>query len=123
LKEAGVSFSSLVALVFCVSALAAGQLLFKLVSARLVSSFDILTLATDWRLIVALTIYASATLTWIWVLREVPLSRAYPFAALTYIIVPIGAAFFLDEGISPIYWGGIVLIVAGVAVCGLATTN
>jgi drug/metabolite transporter (DMT)-like permease len=123
LKEVGVSFSSLVALIFCVAALAGGQLLFKLVSVRLVSGSDILTLATDWRLITALTVYASATLAWIWVLREVPLSRAYPFAALTYIIVPVGAAFFLNEGVSPIYWGGIALIIAGVVVCGLATAN
>lgn len=57
-----------------------------------------------------------STLLWIWVLRTLPLSIAYPFMALAFIIVPLLAHFLLHEPFSLRNLAGGVLIAVGVVV-------
>lgn len=73
--------------------IAVGQLMFKRVSISLgdVQGLNMiaLKLATDPLFILALMLYGSATILWVLALREVPLSIAYPFTALAFVLVPL----------------------------------
>ena len=66
--------------------------------------------------IAALALYGGATLLWVMVLRETPLSRAYVFVALAFALVPMGAAIFFQESLGSRYYFGLLLVVAGVVV-------
>ncbi len=58
-----------------------GQVMFKVLSGRLdaPSPASLVKLFLDPLMILALTIYAIGTVVWIYLLRKVPLSNAYPF--------------------------------------------
>ena len=98
--------------------LAMGQFLFK--KAALAGAAQPLPWAfiNGW-MFAALTLYGCATLLWVWVLRTTPLSVAYPFAALAFVIVPLGAAGFLGESVNVRQLLGIALIVSGILVSNL----
>ena len=66
--------------------------------------------------LVAVTLYGIATLAWVYVLKMVPLSMAYSFMALTFVLVPLMAAFFLKEPLTVKYAIGACLIIAGLLV-------
>jgi drug/metabolite transporter (DMT)-like permease len=67
-------------------------------------------------LIAGVTILGGATLLWIWILRSVPLSIAYPFMALAFVLVPAFSYFIFDEAISWMQVIGFLLIATGVVV-------
>lgn len=99
--------------------LAAGQLLFKLTATRspTVAQFsDLRHLLYDPLLWLALLLYAVATVLWIFLLQRVALMHAYPFAALAFVLVPIGASVFFGERLSPGIILGTALIVIGICV-------
>jgi len=60
-----------------------------------------------------------STLLWIWVLRTLPLSLAYPFMALAFIIVPVLGHFLLHEPLGVRNLLGGVLIALGVVVVSI----
>ena len=101
--------------------LAVGQVLFKLAGREVVlvrQWSDIAGLfATPW-LWVALVVYGGATLLWIVLLQRVPLSRAYPFAALGFVLVPAASAWLFGERITLPYVLGAALVVVGILVIG-----
>ena len=103
----------------CVLSLGIGQLLFKLAAQDLTSSgaaFSLLSLATNTWLLISLLVYGSATILWVWILRSVPLTVAYPFFALSFVIVPLLSSVFLGEHVDLNYWIGIGLIIFGIIV-------
>ncbi|BFU96115.1 MAG: hypothetical protein NTNFB02_28370 [Nitrospira sp.] len=51
---------------------------------------------------------------WLYVLRWVPLSIAFPLASVVHVLIPLGSWFFLGETMSPLRWCGIALIVIGI---------
>ena len=53
-------------------------------------------------------------LTWLFVLKRVPLSVAAPFVALVYVIVPLASRSVFNDSIYPRMWMGMLLIVIGV---------
>jgi drug/metabolite transporter (DMT)-like permease len=57
-----------------------------------------------------------AAVCWILTLRQLSVSTAYPFMALSFVIVPTGALVFLGEHVTALQWLGCCVIVAGVAV-------
>ena len=75
-----------------------------------------LTLLKSPLFFVALVAYALSVLTWLAVLRKVPLGVAMPFVALTYVAVPIAARVAFGDPISLRTVGGTALIIAGVLV-------
>ena len=103
----------------CVALLAAGQMLFKIA-------------ATQWRidgwtwatvrgflspsLLMALTLYAVATILWVFILRTVPLNLAFSVYALVFLLVPVSAHFILDESLTLKTLVGAAIIVLGVIV-------
>ena len=106
--------SPYLALMIFTVTLAVGQLLFKLVAGRADWSRPGETLALDPALWLALIFYGGATVLWVWILKQVPLTLAYPFVAVGFILVPFGAWAFFGEPITWRYTAGVGLIVAGV---------
>jgi multidrug transporter EmrE-like cation transporter len=95
--------------------LAVGQLLFK--KAALAGAGEALPWAFINRWIfLAILLYGAATLIWTWVLRTTPLSVAYPFAALAFVLVPLLAAAVYGEPLTARVLMGAALIVAGIVV-------
>jgi drug/metabolite transporter (DMT)-like permease len=103
-------------------AIAAGQILFKRAAGQLASGADhwLLTLARLPTMWVAVALYAGATVLWVRILTTIPLSRAYPFVALAFVLVPAAGYLFFDESINAKYAFGTVLIIAGVIVAARA---
>ena len=58
--------------------------------------------------------YVTALVSWLYVLRKVPLSIAFPLINVVHVLVPLGASIFLNEQVSPRRWAGITLILLGV---------
>jgi len=59
-------------------------------------------------------IYLAATLFWLYILSKVDLSFAYPFLALSYVLIIIASRLFLGESISSMRWAGVIVICLGV---------
>ncbi len=97
--------------------LAGGQLLFKR-AAQAIAGVPVpglpAALATDTAFWAALALYGGSTLLWVWILSRVPLSQAYPWAALGAVIVPLAATLLFGETVRPIFWFGAALIAAGI---------
>jgi len=94
--------------------LASGQILFKQAALRLGETITITSLLFNGWLMAALTLYGAATVLWVLILRTTPLSLAYPFAALGFIIVPTAAYFIFKEELSIYYIFGAACIGAGI---------
>jgi len=63
-----------------------------------------------------LFIYGISMLLWLYGLTKVDLSYAYPFLALSYILVIAGSWYFLGESISILRFIGVMIICIGVFV-------
>ena len=103
-----------------------GQILFKktaLSISKTLSSGDglgliegiIKALSIPW-LYLALSVYAVATIFWLYILQRIPLPLAYPFSALAMVIVPVAATFIFGDKLSWSYWIGVILIFSGIVV-------
>jgi undecaprenyl phosphate-alpha-L-ara4N flippase subunit ArnE len=101
-----------------VAALAAGQILFKLAAGGAGASASTAPvwfgITLGWPLALGLMLYVGATGAWLALLREVPLSLAYPAMALAYVIVPLLAHWTLGEALRWQAMAGGGLIVLGV---------
>ena len=95
--------------------IAGGQVLFKQAGVRGADAPFVRTLF-DPTFILAVGLYGIATLMWVYVLKTVPLSAAYTFMALSYVVVPLLAVVFLDETLGLKYALGAGLIIAGLLV-------
>lgn len=98
--------------------IAAGQVMFKLVSARVAGADlrGLLALAADPLLIAALSIYGFGTILWIYVLKQVPLTLAYSFMGLTFVFVPLLAHLLLGEAVSWRTATGAFFIIVGLVI-------
>jgi drug/metabolite transporter (DMT)-like permease len=103
----------------CVLLLAIGQILFK--SAAGQWHIDGWTWATvksflSPAMLVALVIYAIATVLWVYVLRSAPLVLAYALFSLAFVVTPVLAHFTLGEPLGMRTLVGSAVIVAGVVI-------
>ncbi len=57
-----------------------------------------------------------AACTWMLAVSRIELSKAYPFVAMTFVLVPLAASLFLSEGLTLRTLAGAALIVLGIAV-------
>lgn len=67
------------------------------------------------QLVGGLALYVVPITFWILILRTNELSKVQPMLAIVYAITPILSILFLHETVSLMRWGGIFLIIAGVA--------
>jgi drug/metabolite transporter (DMT)-like permease len=58
--------------------------------------------------------YAVSVLTWLFVLKRVPLAVAAPFVALVYVLVPLASRTVFGDQIHPRMWLGMFLVTVGV---------
>lgn len=63
--------------------------------------------------LVGLGLYGVGALLWLFVLGRAPLSLAYPFVGLGFILTMLAGAFFLGENVSATRILGTLLIAAG----------
>ena len=109
-------------LVFVVLSISYGQVLFKSTAqaAKGKPLFEggILALISQPSLYAAFVLYFIATMAWIWLLRNVELSMAYPFMALCFLIVPLASTYYFNEPLTSKYFIGV-----GFIICGLAIIN
>ena len=61
-----------------------------------------------------LFLFGLSALVWLVVLSRASLSFAYPFAALTYVLILLFDLFILDETVPLLRWAGVAFIVAGI---------
>ena len=95
--------------------IAAGQVMFKMTGMKLAAfpTQPVQSALLSPIFIGALALYGGATLLWVYVLKSVPLSYAYSFMALTFVIVPVLANFWLGEPLTAKYFLGMGLVIAG----------
>ncbi len=96
--------------------LSCGQFLFKFAALKIntsnLQSFIISTI--NIYTIVGFMFFCLSAFLWLFILKTTPLSIAYPFMALGFLIVPIGSYFFFNETLSIDYLIGVCLIVTGI---------
>lgn len=98
----------------CALSLCVGQILFKVAANAMKTGAVILDRQVYLPFAGAIAIYGVATLAWVWALQYVPLSKAFPFVAIGYIVVPAAGWFLFGERISSTYMLGGAFILAGV---------
>lgn len=99
--------------------MAIGQILFKLGADQLKAatlSGLFISILSNYYLAAAILLYATTILLWVYVLKTLPLSAAYPITALAFIIVPILSSVILGEKLTLQAAAGSLLIVSGIAV-------
>lgn len=99
--------------------ISAGQVLFKVASATVAQGLGWRAVVTSPALLAALALYGLGTALWIAVLARVDLARAYPFAALSFVLVPLLSHFVLGERLGPAYVAGVAFLAAGIVLCQL----
>ena len=93
-----------------------GQVLFKCVGLRWSAGRGFLALLLDPYFVLAMAVYAAATLSWIVVLRIVPLGLAYAFTALGFVVVPLFSTLLFGEELGWRYVIGLGLVISGLIV-------
>ena|SRR5438045_5140422 len=53
---------------------------------------------------------------WLYILKYIPLSIAFPLSRAVDVLVPISCWLILKEAISPLRWGGIALVIVGLVI-------
>jgi drug/metabolite transporter (DMT)-like permease len=103
--------------------LGGGQLLFKLAAERLVVGQGPVTLLASFisrPMFAALALYALATVLWVYLLHGLALSRAYPFIALAFALVPLLAWLMLGETLGVRYWLGLAVMLTGLYIISMS---
>jgi len=85
------------------------------------SKFDyLLAMYTDIGVLSGLGAAVLASVCWALALEKAGLGFAYPFMALSFIIVPLATRVLFQEVLSPVQFVGLLLIAIGVAMNALA---
>lgn len=101
---------------------AGGQFILKLASGELQMSGSIWQLGLsmiNFKMISAIACFVSSMLIWIFVLRKLELSIAYPMVSLGYVFVMLLSFYFLQEQLYLTKLLGTGLIVCGVVVINI----
>lgn len=116
------SYASLGLILISVIAAAGGQLMLKrgmqlaTASSHASGRSLVLTAVTTPWIPLGLCVFGLSAMVWLAALSRVPLSLAYPFNALGYLLILGTSVLFLHERVSPLTWAGTVLVVAGLII-------
>ena len=80
------------------------------------SSGTIIQVLRNGNLLLAILLYLGSLITWSFVIKNIPLSRAYPTIGLVFITVPIFSKLILGEFISLKTYIGSAIIATGVTI-------
>jgi drug/metabolite transporter (DMT)-like permease len=70
-----------------------------------------------------LAVFALSAVAWLAVLSRVPLSVAYPFNALGYLIILAASVLLLHERATMLTWAGSLLVVSGLVIVVLSQSS
>lgn len=121
MRTSGMSLGTLSLVIGTIVLLSAGQVLFKFAASGLNISRPMSLLSIP--LLAALAIYGIATLAWLFVLSKVPLSVAYPYYGLGFLVVPLLSWLILNEPLRPSVLIGGIVIAIGVVITSLGTSS
>ena len=105
-------------LVAYAAGMSGGQILFKMAALRYGAGGGsladrMLGLASNVYFISALVLYGGYAILWVWILSFTPLSRAYPFVALAFVLTPLLGGLLFGDAISLRLIAGLILILGG----------
>ncbi len=101
-------------IVACVVIMTIGQILFKQVAVNYNKAGSVWDWGVLGLLVVAGTLYVLSTGLWVIALRFVDISKAYPYFALGFVLVPLVGAWMFGETLNWRYGLGVMFIVTGV---------
>lgn len=93
-----------------------GQILFKYVSLIINSGIPIFSYKVYFFTVLAFLVSGSSSIVWIYLLRNIELSKAYPFMAMSFVLVPVLGKFIYGEQLSLLYFLGTSMILMGIIV-------
>lgn len=110
-----------IAAILTMISLSIGQVLLKILASKLINSDFSLNFRNEFLRILLISggivlTYGVVTALWLFVLRSLDLSRAFTFASLTFVFVPLFSFLFLNERISAGTLAGTGFIVVGILV-------
>ena len=120
------TIASVALLLFAVVSAATGQVMLKhgmqVASARAADSGGSLALraATSPWVLLGLVVFGVSAVAWLAALARVPLSVAYPFNALGYIVILTASVVLLHERANVLTWVGSLMVVSGLLIVVLA---
>jgi multidrug transporter EmrE-like cation transporter len=120
------TIASVALLLFAVVSAATGQVMLKhgmqIASARAADSGGSLALraATSPWVLLGLVVFGVSAVAWLAALARVPLSVAYPFNALGYIVILTASVVLLHERANVLTWVGSLMVVSGLLIVVLA---
>ena len=116
------TIASVALLLFAVVSAATGQVMLKhgmqIASARAADSGGSLALraATSPWVLLGLVVFGVSAVAWLAALARVPLSVAYPFNALGYIVILTASVVLLHERANVLTWVGSLMVVSGLLI-------
>lgn len=125
-RKRRMSIASIGLLLFAVLLAATGQLLLKhgmqvaTDRAHHTGGSLVVAAATSPMVLGGLAVFAVSAMAWLAVLSRVPLSIAYPFNALGYLLILGASVVLLHEKASPLTWVGSLLVVSGLLIVVLS---
>ena len=111
--------ASLALVLFAVIAAATGQIMLKhgmqIASARAADSGGSLVLraATSPWVLLGLVVFGVSAIAWLGALSKLPLSVAYPFNAVGYLVILLASILVLHERANVLTWVGSLMVVSG----------
>jgi multidrug transporter EmrE-like cation transporter len=72
------------------------------------------------RLWLGLALFGISSIFWMIVLSRVPLSVAYPFVGISYIVIVLASRFALHEQVPTMRWIGVLVVAVGITIIGLS---
>jgi multidrug transporter EmrE-like cation transporter len=111
--------ASLGLVLFAVIAAATGQVMLKhgmqIASARAADSGGSLVLraATSPWVLLGLVVFGVSAIAWLGALSKLPLSVAYPFNAVGYLVILLASILVLHERANVLTWVGSLMVVSG----------
>jgi multidrug transporter EmrE-like cation transporter len=90
-------------------------------SAEVAAAGDtILRAAKEPRLWLGLTLFGISSIFWLVVLSRVPLSVAYPFVGISYVLIVLMSRLVLNEAVPALRWVGVLVVALGLTIIGLS---
>jgi len=121
------TFQTLTIMLSSIALATTGQLLLRtgmesigvvdLTSASLTSSAR--AALTTWHVWIGFGAFGVSSVLWLVTLSRLPLSTAYPFVSLSYVLILLTSVLLLDERPSLVSWVGSGLIVIGIFTVGI----
>jgi drug/metabolite transporter (DMT)-like permease len=110
---------AIILMVICTFLISIAQFLYKAGAETL--ELNILSIITNWPLILGVTLYGIGGVLVIIALKGGEVSVLYPILTSSYVWVTLGSKYFFQEVVSTLRWTGVFFIVFGILVVTLGS--